>query len=461
MQSGSVNKSLFGKITAIARREMKKHHIPGAIIALSIGGKEYFAPLGVTSVDNPLPVDENTLFKIASISKTFLATAAVMLAERGKLGLDVPVRKYLPSFALKDKKAAHCATMRHLLTHTGGWYGDYFDDCGDGDDALDLMVRRIAKVPQIAPLGEYFSYSNTGFNIAGRVLEVRTGKTFEHVIEDMVFKPLGLNMSFYAARDILLHRYAIGHKIIKGKPVVAKPWGRARCAAPTGGILCTACDLLKYARFQMCDGCAADGKRLMSAKSMELLHTPQLPAYADRRVALSWFVHEKGGMKILTHEGGTMGNISDLSIIPEQKFASVIFTNGVDGGFLVEAVNDALLENFFGVKPQPKKPLKLQPDALHEYAGHYENPDTSVEVKIKLAAPTITITNNGGFPTPEHKVKGTPRTAPFALYARDKFYLISGPMQGFTGEFVRGKTGRVGWIRLTSLAKKTDVRSEI
>src|SRR5215212_5884969 len=97
--------------------------IPGVAIGLLDRGEESVRGLGVTSVEHPLEVDGDTLFQIGSITKTFTGTAVMRLVEQGRLELDAPVRTYLPELRLKDEEAAARATMRHLLTHTGGWVG--------------------------------------------------------------------------------------------------------------------------------------------------------------------------------------------------------------------------------------------------------------------------------------------------------------------------------------------------
>jgi CubicO group peptidase (beta-lactamase class C family) len=124
------------RLDSLIRDGMSAYHVPGIAVGIWNDGEEELGGWGVTNVDHPLDVNGDTLFQIASITKTITATVIMRLVEEGKLDLDAPVRRYIPSFKLKDESAAAGATVKHLVTHTGGWLGDSFRDFGSGDDAL-------------------------------------------------------------------------------------------------------------------------------------------------------------------------------------------------------------------------------------------------------------------------------------------------------------------------------------
>jgi CubicO group peptidase (beta-lactamase class C family) len=174
--------TIFQNICNEITSGMQRLPIPGLAVGVWHAGIEQVAGFGVTSVEHPLPVTPGTLFQVGSISKTFTATALMMLRDAGKVDLDTPIRAYLPDFRLSDESVAGRVTIKHLLTHTGGWLGDYFNDFGFGDDAQAKMLSEIAKLPQFTPLGEVWSYCNTGFNIAGRLIEVVTAQSYEAAI---------------------------------------------------------------------------------------------------------------------------------------------------------------------------------------------------------------------------------------------------------------------------------------
>src|ERR1051325_10303908 len=177
----------FKKIAQKIVSEMKRLQVPGVAIGIWHSGKEYAQGFGITSIEHPLPVTPDTLFQIGSISKTFTGTMLMQLAEQGKVDLDAPVRKYIKDFKLRDIEVARKVTVRHLLTHMSGWVGDYFNDFGNGDDALAKMVKDIAKLPQVQPLGTIWSYNNTGFNIAARIIEIVTKKSYEQAAQELLF----------------------------------------------------------------------------------------------------------------------------------------------------------------------------------------------------------------------------------------------------------------------------------
>src|SRR5262249_27696962 len=161
--------------------------------------------------ENPLDVTPDTLFQIGSITKTFTGTAAMRLVGRGDLGLDAPVRTYLPGLTLSGEEVAARGTMRHLLPHPGGLDRAHFAALRAGDDALARMCETFMTLPQLTPLGEIWSYNNAGFYLAGRVIEVLAGKPYELAVHELVIEPLGLEHTFFFADDVMTRRFAVGH----------------------------------------------------------------------------------------------------------------------------------------------------------------------------------------------------------------------------------------------------------
>lgn len=142
---------------------MRQHRIPGTALGILAGDREEHATFGVASLNSLEPVDPDTLFQIGSLAKTYTATVIWRLIDEGALALDAPVRTYIPDLRLRDEAIAAGVTVGNLLDHTAGWYGDEGFDTGEGDDALARYVaERLPQLPQLFPLGEFFSYKFHG-----------------------------------------------------------------------------------------------------------------------------------------------------------------------------------------------------------------------------------------------------------------------------------------------------------
>lgn len=440
----------FDQLCKFTQAYMKRAHVPGAVVGVFHRGRESVAAFGTTSIEQNIPVTADTLFQIGSNTKPMVATAAMRLVEQGKLNLDIPIRTYLPSFKMRDKSAAQNVTMRQLLTHVAGWQGDYFNNFGAGDDALDRMVKDMRRLEQEAPLGTVYSYNNASFYAAGRVLEAITGKPFEKVIRELVFEPLGMTRSFFFPDDeLFLQRLAAGHDRIKGRNKVSRPWALSRADAPAGGVLSRAHDMLTFARFHMGDG-KVNGKRVLKAASLRHMQTPRQHATGLDWIGLSWFMRTTAkGLKVVLHGGATAGQNSGFWFIPEKKFALIVLTNSSET--VTSNIFNAALQYYFDdVVPLPK-PIKTPKAALREYTGVYENIEEIFKVTLEGEELVLRITPKGGFPTPDAPPLPAPPPMRFAFYEKDKYIILDTALKGRLGEFLRDERGRLKYMRLSRI----------
>lgn len=450
----SVNDSNFRILSGRVTREMKRLKVPGVALGIYHKGKEWTAGFGVTSIEHPLPVMPDTLFQVGSISKTFTGTLLMMLAEKSKVDLDAPVRKYIKGFKLRDESVARKVTIRNLLTHTGGWVGDYFNDFGNGDDALDKMVKDIARLPQIQPLGKIWSYNNTGFNIASRVIEVVTKKSYEQALQEMLLDPLGLKTTYLYPSDILFtHRFVVGHQTEKKKVKVARPWAIGRAGNGVGGVVSTVKDLLKYARFHMGDGKSEAGKRVIRQKSLETMRKFQVNAGGRGDMGITWFIRYADGITAYAHGGATNGQQAYFFYIPEKGFALAILTNSDDGSIITAQTFGWALELYFGIKLKLPKPLKAPPE-LQEFAGRYQIGIGCFEIKPRGKYLIYHDIPLGGFPKPDSPPGPALPPIRLAFYERDKLIGLDEPYNGALADVLRDEEGRVEYFRVGGRAHK-------
>jgi CubicO group peptidase (beta-lactamase class C family) len=445
LSTSHITDPTFKKIAQKIVSEMKRLQVPGVAIGIWHKGKEYAEGFGVTSVEHALPVTADTLFQTGSISKTFTGTMLMQLAEQGKVELDAPARKYIRDFKIRDKEVTRKVTVRHLLTHMGGWVGDYFNDFGNGDDALDKMVRDMAKLPQVQPLGTIWSYNNTGFNAAARIIEIVTKKPYEQAAQEMLFDPLGLKMSFFYPSDILFtHRFVAGHQKVKDQVQVARPWAIGRAGNGVGGVVSTVRDLLTYARFHMSNG----KKNVISGKSLRAMRIPQVDAGPRGMMGITWFIRKVGDLTVYAHGGATHGQQAYFFFIPDQDFALAILTNSDDGGIITAGVFNLALELYFNAKSKLPTPIKTPANGLKEFAGRYKIGTECFDLKVKGEHLVYHHIPLGGFPTPQTPPGPAMPPMRFSFYETDKVIGLDEPYKDALGDFLRDEKGRLQFFRI-------------
>jgi CubicO group peptidase (beta-lactamase class C family) len=379
----------FDRIETCIREQMGRWRVPGVAVGVLQDGQTTTRGYGVASIETEAPVRPDTLFQIGSISKVFTATLVMRLVGAGQLDLNTPVVAYLPNLKLADEAAQRAITLRHLLSHTSGIWGDYFDDFGHGDDALEKSIATYHTLRQMTPPGATWSYCNSGFSLAGRVIERMTGQPFEQAMRERVLAPLGLERSFYFAHEAITYPVAVGHtQVTPGadEHEVARKYPLPRCVAPAGGIISTVGDLLTFATFHLGDGTAgtAKGERVLSQSSLRTMQTPQATAanFADE-YGIGWALRTVDGAVIVEHGGSTNGFQARLLLVPERHVALAILTNSSRGSALYRAVCREALEAYLGLHEEDDGILAMSDGELARFAGTYRRRDGEITLSIE------------------------------------------------------------------------------
>jgi CubicO group peptidase (beta-lactamase class C family) len=450
--ASNFSNSVIAELRAQVASEMERLHIPGVALGLISGEESYTAGFGVTSLDNPLPVTSDTLFQIGSITKTITALATMRLVETGQLNLDTPLRAFLPDLRLADERVAGRVTLRHIFTHTGGWLGDYFDDLGPGDDALEKVVKRMAALPQETPLGEIWSYNNAGFYLAGRVLELSTGKTYETAVKELVLDPIGMKNSFFFPAELMTLRFAVGHDAVysgeQRLPKILTPWALARTSNPLGGLASTVNDILRYAWFQLGDGKTESGERLLSPELLRHMHTSTVPAANGEAMGVTWFIRQVNGIKLIRHGGATNGQMATLTIAPQQGFAFIALTNSDRGSELYQPLTRWVLGQFLGIHERDPEPLNASETQLAAYVGNYSAAANEMHISLQQGVLILQDIPKGGFPTQDSPAPPPPPPVRMALCGSDRVLILDEPGRGNQGEFLRSPQGDLIWFRM-------------
>lgn len=393
-----------------------KHAVPGASLAVFRLGADgaddelVEAATGVLNKSTGVEVTTDSVFQIGSITKVWTATLVMQLVDEGKLDLDAPVVDVLPDLRLADAEVARQVTMRHLLNHTSGIDGDVFTDTGRGDDTLEKYVAALADVQQNHPLGATFSYCNSGFSLAGRVVEVLTGKTWDAALRERVIEPLGLTHTSTLPEEAILHRAAVGH-ITPDKDQesqVAPVWMLPRALGPAGLVNATARDVTAFARMHLSEGRAADGAQVLSPGSTAAMqeHSTDLP---DRYSlgdswGLGWIRFDWQGERLYGHDGTTFGQNAFLRVLPGQGIAVALLTNGGQPRDLFADLYSEVFGELAGVRvAESLEPPAEAPEVeLSRYVGTYERSSIRTEVferdgsLVMRVIPTGTIAEESG-----------------------------------------------------------------
>ena len=436
----------------------KEHEVPGAAVGVVIDGVEHYAFAGVTNVENPLPVDDKTLFQFGSTGKTYTATAIMRLVEQGKVDLDAPVRTYVPELKLKDEDVAGKVTVLQLLNHTAGWEGDLLTDTGTGDDALEKYVALMADIEQVTPLGATVSYNNASLSLAGRIIEKVTGQTYEKAIGELLLQPLGMTSTFFFANDVMTRRFVVGHNRQEdGTITIARPWAMARGNAPAGGMSATAKDQITWATFHLGDGTAADGTRILAADQLARMQQPTVDmkgsALGDA-VGISWLLGEIDGTKTVGHGGTTNGQHSDFALVPERNFGVISMTNcGPNGPQLNHKIVRWAREHYLGLVETEPEAIRLPDAELAPYAGRYETIAAVVDVTaaegrlsaaVSIKASMASALREAGEEVPEQP----PIILALLAGEPDMYVVDEGDAKGMKGYFTRTTDGTVDGVHL-------------
>jgi CubicO group peptidase (beta-lactamase class C family) len=435
---------------------MAEHRIPGVAFGLLKNDEIHLQGFGITNLDNPQPVSPDTVFPIASISKTVVATAMLRLVEGGQVDLEAPVRTYLPSFRVRSESATRSVRIWHLLTHTPGWEGQ-LSTPDRGPETLANFVAGFPDLEELAAPGRVWSYNNAGFGVAGRVIEVVTGETIGEALRQLVFEPVGLTHAFTRTGTAMTHRFAAPHRQENGDTVVIRPF-RLPANVAAGGAAMSVASLMAYARFHLGDG-TVHGTRVLERASLELMREPRLTKNATTdRMGIGWHLRTVGGVSTASHGGTLSGHCLHVQLVPERRLAFAILTNHRQGWRLIQTVERAILDTYEGLALAPgqatggnrggnedmtvhAQALEVQPSP-DEYVGTYHRPPNGT-AEVSVTDGHLVIRGGGAGGTEVPLVFWGPDLT-YTAPARASRY----PYVGMPIEFIRREDGAVRWVRI-------------
>ena len=357
MITGQTLDAKLAEIDAYAKTVMDTWKGPGMAIAIVKDDKRVFAKgYGTRELGKDAPVDENTVFAIASNSKAFTTASLAMLVDEKKLDWDDKVSKYLPELQMYDPWVTSELTVRDLVTHRVGldtfsgdllWYETTYSP--------DEILRRVRYLPKKSSFRTRFGYQNLMFIAAGKVIEKVSGKSWCDFVTDRILTPLAMKRTVCSIRD-LPDNAAFPHNESGGTLRVLHR-GNVDGSYSAAALNSSVADLSNWIRTQLGRG-KFEGKQIFSEGQSWQMHQQFLAqqigegtwrANHSRHfsgVAMGWFVYDYQGRKIINHSGGLDGMLSYTVLIPEDNVGFVILTNSESPayGIMMNKVRDVLTD---------------------------------------------------------------------------------------------------------------------
>ena len=318
-------------LDTIIRNNLKQHRIPGAAVALVHEGRVIFSQCyGYADTDKKVAITEDTYFMAGSLTKSFTALAVLKLIEQGKIDPHADIKKYIPDFSIRNLYDGEVPiTVNHLLSHTSGLMIDYYvrftreRKYSNADLLSQLQNEYLCFKP-----GSAYKYSNIGYRLLGMIIEQVTGERFEDYLEKEVFKPLGLNNSFFDyTADMALHM-SKGHN---GDTETSRVDDEDKSAS---GLFSTLKDLTAFLKFLSSRATQLPGG-INNSKIMDLIIKNAPPAidtfYDGKNIYSSgWYLNSyqfNGVHPVLSSSGNINGFSTAITYIPEERLGIVILTN--------------------------------------------------------------------------------------------------------------------------------------
>ena len=390
---------LEAKLAAIEKaveEGRQKRGIPGlSLVIVKDDRVIYMKGLGYRDFERKVPVTPDTLFAIGSSTKAFTSMLVAMGADEGKISLDDSPKKFLPYFKLQDPEADAKITVRDLLSHSSGlnrtdlaWITGVLN--------REEVIRVAAQAKPTAKLREKWQYQNVMYSAAGECVAKAENSTWEKLIKERIFKPLGMRGSNLNVSDTLgSPDYSKGYNYDEDtKETRQLPMRDFPQVAAAGAINSNARDMAQWLRL-MLGGGAFEGKRLVSEANFAELLKPQMKVAGNIHYGLGWMLREWRGHKVVEHGGNIDGFNAQVALMPDQRLGFVMLTN-VSASTLPSAAMEAVWSNLVGSPEAPKPEAPASNGAavkIEDEVGSYllSEMNTTMDVAVKDGKLTFTV----------------------------------------------------------------------
>ena len=383
-------------IHAIAASPIEAGRVAGMSIAVVRGTDTLLIEeFGHADLELDVLTPPDAVYEVGSVTKQFTAAAVLLLQEEGKLSLDDPLTRWLPDYPVGDRTV----TVRQLLDHTSGIKGytemeHLWAELAPLELPRDTLVRLFAAEPFDFEPGTAMTYNNSGYFLAGLVIEAASGRSYEDFVEERLFGGAGMEHSRYCHKDELTPNRAKGYEPgddgLHPAPYLDHQWPYA-----AGSLCSTVRDLVAWNQALHGDG---EGGGILTPESYRLMITPEpLLDDTDLRYAKGLAITDRGGTPRIGHGGGIFGYVTDLRYVPSEDLSIAVLINTAGGASPAEVAGQ--IEDVVLGAPAETATATFEGDPS-PYAGRYEGPARGQRITATVAAEDgqLTIDTGGGEP---------------------------------------------------------------
>lgn len=328
--------SMNNTLEAIVEEEKRNNKIPGVCVAVVQDQQVLWTKgYGYADLETKRNVTADTIFAVGSITKLITATMLMQLRDSGKINLDDPVEKFLPSLKIHARgSSGRPVTIRQIASHTAGLPREVSFESWNTLEfpTIDKLFEQLKEVTPVFPPLSRYKYSNLGYAILGEVLSVAAGKPYKQYALDRILKPLGMKSSGFDRLD-LPDTPATGYTVFGDEPVQKTPYLDFGAMAPAGQLFSSVPDISRFLSMQFLDepGDVPEKYAINTVLEPATIREMHSPVYIGKRwvggTAIGWHISRAFGDTISSHRGGIPGFTTDVALIREIKLGVAVFTN--------------------------------------------------------------------------------------------------------------------------------------
>lgn len=326
--------------------------IPGVAIAIVEPQQTlYMKSLGYRKAGSPEPIDANTVFRIASVSKSFAAVLTGLLVQDGLLQWDDPVTKYVPEFALQTPANTRALTIRHVLSHTSGLISHAYDSLVEDNLPFEEIMRQLREVKITCAVGECYTYQNAIYSLIDPIIATRTHRSYQDLLVEKIFAPLGMRDASLSKTEMLARgNFAAPHIMRHGQWLATTLKDTYYNVAPAAGVNASIHDMALWLRALLGGMPEIIPTEVVQKVSAPVIDTPRERRRFNwnRRIraahyGLGWRIFDYAGHKLVFHSGGVRGYSAQIAFLPEEKIGIVVLQNSSSNNPLVYEFLDRYL----------------------------------------------------------------------------------------------------------------------